>query len=165
MDTLPKDLHHVIASYAVEPIYQLYPCLKDHINWDVLCFNSHPGMVPLIDAYFERHLSIESHLPQSMLRPLYDNPTARPLVQKYDYFFRKLKRKGPPAKVRSSEHKWDDYFPWAQQLIESIRDDTLHDKRLHPVLLGTVYQFPEIFKVDETATKAAIEQFVSNLSR
>ena len=104
MDRLPKELHHIIASYAVEPVYHLYPCLKDHINWDVLSCNSHPAMVPLIDAYFERYLSIESHLPHSMLGPLYRNPTARPLVEKYDYFFRKLKRKGAPALEPPIEH-------------------------------------------------------------
>lgn len=164
MDRIPTELHHIIASYAMEPIYQLYPCLKDHINWEVLSCNPHPAMVPLIDAYFERCLTIQSHLPHSMLGPLYRNPTARPLVEKYDYFFRKLKRKGPPAMELPTEHSWDDYFPWAQELIKSIRDDTFHNKQLHPLLVGMVYQFPEIFKVDESATKAAITQFVAKLS-
>lgn len=82
---LPTDIQYLIASYVVPSVYKLAKHLTNNINWDELCYNRHPGMVPLIDAYFERCLTIQSHLDHIMLERLARNPTALPLLEKYKY--------------------------------------------------------------------------------
>jgi hypothetical protein len=84
---LPTDIQYLIASYVVPRVYRLAKHLSNNINWDELCYNRHPGMIPLIDAYFERCLTIQSHLDYIMLERLSSNPTAAPLIEKYKYHF------------------------------------------------------------------------------
>ena len=84
---LPKDIQYIIASYIVPDVYRLADRFTKNINWDELCYNRHPGMIPLIDAYFERCLTDQSHLDRYMLERLSRNPTALPLLEKYKYHF------------------------------------------------------------------------------
>jgi len=163
MNRLPKEIHYIIASYVVSPTYRLVGSLEDAIHWNGLCLNPHPGIIPLIDAYFERCLTIESYLPWSMLLRLHSNPTARSLVKKYEYFFLKLRAKGP-AFIETI----DDY-PYAicsvTEAIKAIKNNTFIISQWAPYLVEFIYESPEIFTVDKMATKAAINEFVASLSQ
>jgi hypothetical protein len=158
MNKLPKELHYIIASFLVHPAYRLADCLTDTIHWEGLCQNPHPSMVPLIDAYFERCLTIQSYLDWTMLLHLNRNLSARPLIDKYGYFFLILlnsRYADYPRIVQSSLSK---------DLIEAIDRGTIHVKELHPQLLERVYAYPGIFQVDVVKTREAINQWVLQLS-
>jgi hypothetical protein len=158
MKHLPIELHHIIASFLLPPVYRLADCLTDTIHWEGLCLNPHPGMVPLVDAYFERCLSIQSYLDWTMLLHLDRNPAARPLVDKYGYFFLIL------LNSQYTDIPRIELPSLSQDLIESIEHGTINVKELHPQLLERIYAYPGIFQVDTARTREAIHQWTSQFS-
>lgn len=157
MNHLPIELQYIIASFLVPPVYRLTNGLEDTIHWEGLCLNPHPGMVPLVDAYFERCLSIQSYLDYTMLLHLNSNPASRPLIDKYGYFFLILLNSRYP----SDNHIEIQHL--SQDLIEAIEHGTIHAKELQPHMLEHVYAYPGIFQVDTGRTKAAIYQWTAQL--
>ncbi len=154
MNKLPIELQYIIASYLVPPIYYLEDYLTDTIHWEGLCLNPHPGMIPLIDAYFERCLTIQSYLDRTMLLRLHRNPSAYPLIEKYGYFF---------LNALHSSHS--NSIPIqlcnpSQQFMEEIKNGTIRMKDVQPHVAEMVYAFPGIFQVDSVRTKAAIHQWI-----
>ena len=149
----------MIASYLVPPVYRMVGDLNDSIHWEGLCLNPHPGMVPLVDAYFERCLSIQSYLDWTMLLHLNSNPTARPLVKKYGYFFLILLNSRYPL-----GHRIELRNP-SQEIIESIQCGTINGKELDLHSAEIVYQYPGIFQVDTVKTRAILDQWVAQLSQ
>ena len=141
----------MIASYLVPPVYQLTNCLKDSIHWEGLCLNPHPGMVPLVDAYFERCLTIQSYLDYAMLLRLHSNPVASPLIDKYGYFFLVLMNSRYATLPRI--HVGQPLEQW----IEEMNKGTIV---VQPHMAEMVYAYPGIFQVDAVNTKAAIDQWV-----
>lgn len=158
MNRLPKELQSMIASYLVPPVYRLVKGLEDTIHWEGLCLNPHPGMVPLVDAYFERCLTIQSYLDYTMLLHLNSNPAARPLLDKYGYFFLILMN----SRYNTLPHI--QVCNPSQQMIEEINNGTVHMKEVQPHVAKLVYAYPGIFQVDTSRTKAAIEQWMTQIS-
>ena len=135
----PKDIQYVIASYVVPPVYRLANRFTNNIHWDELCYNRHPGMIPLIDAYFERCLSIQSHLDPYMLERLSSNPTALPLLEKYKYHL-----------IKSNiVVDWNTLYKNMNPSLERL--DLL------------LYQNPAIFELDSVSTKKAQKQFITEI--
>jgi hypothetical protein len=137
-DSIPKDIQYIIASYVIPTIYRLVDGFNNNIHWDDLCYNRHPGMIPLIDAYFERCLTIQSHLDLYMLERLSKNPTALPLLEKYKYHLIQGK----------IEVDWNTLCKDTNPTLE--RFDSL-------------YQNPDIFEVDSVSTKKAHTKFVTEI--
>lgn len=137
---LPTDIQYLIASYVVPPVYRLEDHFTNNINWDELCYNRHPGMIPLIDAYFERCLTIQSHLDYIMLERLSRNPTALSLLEKYKYHLIQKK----------IEVDWNNLYKNENPSKEEIK---------------TLYQNPDIFKLDKVATKKVQQQFIKEIFR
>ena len=136
---LPTDIQYIIASYVIPPVYRLADRFKNNINWDELCYNRHPGMIPLIDAYFERCLSIQSHLDPYMLERLSSNPTALPLLEKYKYHL-----------IKSNiVVDWNTLYKNTNYPLERL--DLL------------LYQNPAIFELDSVSTKKAQKQFITEI--
>jgi len=136
---LPKDIQYVIASYVVSPVYQLADRYTNNIRWDELCYNRHPGMIPLIDAYFERCLTIQSHIDPYMLERLSINPTALPLLEKYKYHL-----------IKSNiVVDWNTLYKNTNYPLE----------KLHSLL----YQNPDIFEIDSVSTKKAQIKFITEI--
>jgi len=158
MNKLPKELQHIIASFLVPPVYRLINGLTDNIHWEGLCLNPHPGMVPLVDAYFERCLTIQSYLDYTMLLHLHDNPAARPLLDKYGYFFLVLMNSRyatlPRIHVGQPSEQW----------MEEINSGTIVMKEVEPHIAKLVYAYPGIFQVDTSRTKNAIHQWMTQFS-
>ena len=157
MNKLPKELQYIIASFLVPPVYRLADCLTDMIHWEGLCHNPHPGMVPLVDAYFERCLSIQSYLDWAMLLHLDRNPAARSLRDKYGYFFLIL------LNSRYTDSPYIQIPSLSLELMDAIEHGTINAKELQPYLLERVYAYPGIFQVDTGRTKAAIHQWTAHL--
>jgi hypothetical protein len=137
---LPTDIQYIIASYVIPPVYRLADCFTENINWDELCHNRHPGMIPLVDAYFERCLTIQSHLDYIMLERLSINPTAVPLLEKYKYHL----------KQRNIEIDWNTLYKnmnTSKEVFESL------------------YQNPAIFELDTMSTKKVQNQFIRETFR
>jgi hypothetical protein len=132
---LPKDIQYIIASYVVPPVYRLADRFANNINWDELCYNRHPGMITLIDAYFERCLTIQSHLDWCMLHRLSSNPTALPLLEKYKYHLIQGK----------IDVDWNTIY-----------------KNINPQI-HSLYQNPAIFELDSVSTKKAQNQFITEI--
>lgn len=157
MNRLPKELHYMIASYLVPSVYRLPDCLKDTIHWEALCLNPHPGMVPLVDAYFERCLSIQSYLDWTMLLHLNSNPAARPLMDKYGYFFLIL------LNSQYAMHPRIAQVTPSQPLLDAIEHGTIHIEHCNPQLAEIVYQYPGIFQLDVVKTRAVLDQVITEL--
>ena len=136
---LPTDIQYVIASYIVPPVYRLADRYTNNIRWDELCYNQHPGMIPLIDAYFERCLTIQSHIDPYMLERLSSNPTALPLLEKYKYHLIKSK----------IVVDWNTLYKIMNPSLERL--DLL------------LYQNPDIFELDRVSTKKAQTKFIAEI--
>ncbi len=168
---LPKDIQYIIASFSVVPVYRLADCLTKNIYWDGLCSNPHPGMIPLIDAYFERCLTVQSHLDRCMLERLTKNPTAFPLLKKYNYHLIQSKididwnKLQEPYKLNS----WDESMDLQENLncyphiIELVKNGTLSIRHIRLGHLDLLYQNPAIFELDSDATKKAEHKFITEI--
>ena len=148
----------MIASYLVPPVYRMVGDLNDSIHWEGLCLNPHPGMVPLVDAYFERCLSIQSYLDWTMLLHLNSNPASCPLVEKYGYYFLILLNSR-----YSFPHHIPPIYPSAH-LIESIECGTIRRNELDPHSAEMVYQYPGIFQLDRVKTRDVLDNIVHQFS-
>ena len=146
----------MIAAFLVPPVYRLADCLTNTIHWEGLCLNSHPGMVPLTDAYFERCLTIQSYLDYDMLFRLHSNPVARPLMDKYGYFFLVLMNSQYTNLPRIHVG-----HP-SEQLIEEINNGTFV---VQPHVAEMIYAYPGIFQVDAVKTKAAINHCITQFQK
>lgn len=155
MNKLPKELQHIIASFLVPPVYRLADGLADTIHWEGLCHNPHPGMVPLVDAYFERCLMIQSYLDWTMLLHLDRNPAACPLRDKYGYFFLIL------LNSQYTDHPILQLPRLSEDLIEAIDHGTIRGNELQPYLLERIYAYPGIFHVDVIRTREAIHKWMT----
>ena len=184
MDKLPIELQSMIASYVVEPVYQIAECLRDSIDFEALCSNPHPAAMIMIDDYFERCLTIQSHLEYTMLHRLYHNPLAQSLLKKYEYFMIKYRIKElwthfTPDNVRLTPtwniKPWNGYEPsdWIMdadlsdfaghpRIIELIEIGSIPYKQLRPMFKCALYQNPAIFQINYAATKGVLSQWVIN---
>jgi hypothetical protein len=149
---LPTDIQYIIASYVVPPVYRLADRYTNNIHWDELCYNRHPGMITLIDAYFERCLTIQSHIDPYMLERLSSNPTALPLLEKYKYHL-----------IKSNiVVDWNSLY---KNMNPSLRPEGVGSfvntslERLDTLL----YQNPAIFEVDSVSTKNALTKFITEI--
>ena len=180
MTRLPKELQYLIASYAVSPVYRLAHCLHDHIHWEGLAHNPHPGMIPLIDAYFERCLTVQSHLDWTILYHLQSNPIATPLLEKYQYFTMKYKSYSHfHNNTKSIVHiikPWNGHEPtdWLvdataydfsshPRIMEYIKNGSIRVKALPLALRFALYINPAIFEVDPIVTQEVYTKWVSEI--
>ena len=177
---LPTELQHIIASYVVTPVYRLPYPLKDHIYWEGLAHNPHPAMIPLIDNYFERCLTIQSHLDWTILHHLRCNPIAKPLLEKYEYFIIKYKVKvlcgyferdcKPIIAIPWNGHTPTDWskatstdFSSHPLIMDYIREGTIRVKELSPVLKYALYQNPAIFEIEPQLTQDAYHAWIRQI--
>lgn len=181
MMKLPREIQHLIAEFAVSPVYRLPSSIQYNILWDALAYNPHPGIVPLIDGYFERCLTLQSHLDWTMLHHLRFNPTAAPLLEKYQYFFIKYKIKDLVnyLDVRWQLHTpnpWNGHTPanWTvdaspddfashPQIVEYINNGNICVQKLSSVYKYALFQNPAIFEEDLELTQDARKKWVETV--
>jgi hypothetical protein len=173
----PNELEQIIASYVVPPIYRLADCFTNHIHWSGLCLNLHPGMIPLIDGYFERCLTDQSFLDYDMLYRLSINPTALPLLEKYQYHLLSRNISVDWKELRARQELFNPYelnplngstlirqedYAIHPYVVEQIQNGSLSIGQLTHSQVDALYQNSAIFQIDSSATKAIQQKFIKH---
>ena len=165
----------MIASYAVPPVYHIAECLRSHINWHGMCSNSHPAMIPLVDEYFQYCLTISPYLSYGLLHRLSTNPTAIPLLRKYNVY---LKRYNIDVEWNVLEQLYelsDPYVPHPKNAMLSQKDELYaHPDIVELITSGQIdlnrvvhkqgdilYQNPAIFQLDVNETEQNYKKWMT----